>query len=278
MRKLQWNSHFNKETKGFASCHQSTHMKAHTHDFYEIFWGISGSCIHHVNEREQQLHKNDLVLMRPTDAHGTTNLSKQPYRFYNVALSKETFNDLYKRYSFIKDLWPLDSQLPPIYRLNPALAKWLSASVRDIFTYQKDLFTLERFLINLLFELRQEQDSINSNLRGPMWLKKAIRHIQREGDFEYGSRQIAHVSGKSQAHVCRELKKFYNTTPSALLNEIRLDVASMLLTTTTKDILEITHMCSFDNLSYFYRCFKNKMGLTPRQFRIKHLKMVSPID
>ena len=51
------------------------------------------------------------------------------------------------------------------------------------------------------------------------------------------------------------------------LSQVRLNKALELLEESTLSISEISQRCGFNNLTYFHSTFKNKMGVTPTEFR-----------
>jgi AraC family transcriptional regulator, dual regulator of chb operon len=63
----------------------------------------------------------------------------------------------------------------------------------------------------------------------------------------------------SAAHVSRTFKSLVGQTPTGHINQRRLDQASMLLNKTKAEIVDIALDCGFENLSCFYRRFKNAL-------------------
>ncbi|MFR2510835.1 MAG: helix-turn-helix domain-containing protein [Lachnospira eligens] len=51
------------------------------------------------------------------------------------------------------------------------------------------------------------------------------------------------------------------------LNDYRLIIAARILKTTTHPVIIVASDCGFDNISYFNRKFKEKYGVSPREFR-----------
>ncbi len=52
----------------------------------------------------------------------------------------------------------------------------------------------------------------------------------------------------------------------AYLNDYRMSMAEMLLTTTTHSVKEITQMCGFSTASYFGSEFRRSYGSTPKKY------------
>lgn len=70
--------------------------------------------------------------------------------------------------------------------------------------------------------------------------------------------------------LSKEIKKATHYTFKELLQEKRLIKAKELLESTDIPIASVIDQVGYDNVSYFYRIFKNKYNLTPKQFR-EHL-------
>ena len=61
-------------------------------------------------------------------------------------------------------------------------------------------------------------------------------------------------------------------SPSAYTNERRMEYAALMLGSTDTSIENIAHDCGIENLSHFYRLFRARYGVTPRRYRLHHLK------
>lgn len=65
-------------------------------------------------------------------------------------------------------------------------------------------------------------------------------------------------------------KKEMNLSIVDYIHEVRLSAAAKALTEGNDSITEIALACGFKELSYFSRLFKEKYGITPRQYRSSH--------
>lgn len=54
------------------------------------------------------------------------------------------------------------------------------------------------------------------------------------------------------------------------INKVRLEHASMLLTSSDLSVSQISEMCGIFDCNYFSRIFKKQYGLTPREYRKRH--------
>jgi AraC-like DNA-binding protein len=77
---------------------------------------------------------------------------------------------------------------------------------------------------------------------------------------------VAQQIGWSADHLCRVFRQIWNTTPSQLQLEVRMQQARQLLRHEALSVAEIGERCGFDDASHFTRVFKAHSGLTPRQY------------
>lgn len=96
-------------------------------------------------------------------------------------------------------------------------------------------------------------------------LKYIDEHFQNASLYELALR----LNQPSYA-LSKEIKKATNYTFKELLQEKRLIKAKELLENTDIPIASVIDQVGYDNVSYFYRIFKNKYKQTPKQFR-EHL-------
>ena len=71
----------------------------------------------------------------------------------------------------------------------------------------------------------------------------------------------------SPVYFCRFFKNVTGFTFKEYLLHLKIDKAKELLVKTNRAITDISFEAGFDNLSYFYRVFKNYTRLNPKEFR-----------
>lgn len=73
----------------------------------------------------------------------------------------------------------------------------------------------------------------------------------------------------SRNFFCRIFKEILGSTPFEYIIENKMVLAKNLLTTTNISVEQISAICGFDDLTYFYRLFKRSFQTTPTLFREK---------
>lgn len=125
---------------------------------------------------------------------------------------------------------------------------------------------LESLFLELSLELlRSEEDRRGQD--APWWLRRACGAMERGKNLRLGPSRLAELAGKSPEHVIRQMRRYYGTTPTRYVNELRLRRASDLLVDSGRPVLDISYSLGFENPSYFSRLFKEKYGMTPSRFR-----------
>ena len=101
----------------------------------------------------------------------------------------------------------------------------------------------------------------------PDWFLRFYDSLTGREVFSRKTGDIIASTGKSREHVCRIFKEYTGTTLNVYLNELRIEHACAMLTTTYNDIIEIALESDFDNLSTFYHLFRKVKGITPAKYR-----------
>lgn len=87
---------------------------------------------------------------------------------------------------------------------------------------------------------------------------------------------IAQAAFISSYHFSRMFKRNTSLSPHKFLNAIRLRNACRLLLESNLNVAHIGYSCGFSNSDYFVTLFKNKIGLTPSEFRERGIFKFSP--
>ena len=69
---------------------------------------------------------------------------------------------------------------------------------------------------------------------------------------------------KSQFYSC--YRNFFDSTPHADLNLLRLEKAKNLLTNEALPVQQVALLCGFSNLSHFSRYFRKNCGCSPSEW------------
>jgi len=82
---------------------------------------------------------------------------------------------------------------------------------------------------------------------------------------------VAAHAGYSRYHFIRAFKEAYGETPGQYLTHRRIERAEEMLRTANLSVTEICHLVGFSSLGTFSARFKAWTGLTPSEYRAKHV-------
>jgi AraC family transcriptional regulator len=98
-------------------------------------------------------------------------------------------------------------------------------------------------------------------------LSQAIEYINEHLNQNLTLTEIAVEVEMSQYYFCRLFKQSIGMTPHQYLIQQRVERSKQLLKQPETRIIDIAHQCGFANPSHFARCFRQRMGISPQQFR-----------
>jgi AraC-like DNA-binding protein len=98
-------------------------------------------------------------------------------------------------------------------------------------------------------------------------MKQVLKYVENNYMEKITIADIAATVDYSESHFMRYFKETMGISFIGYLKDYRLTVAARLLASSDSSVLDIASEVGFDNLSYFNRAFKQKYGMTPRQFR-----------
>ena len=96
-------------------------------------------------------------------------------------------------------------------------------------------------------------------------LNKAIRYIHERIKEPISICQLAHDLNMSEASFCQSFKKIMGITPKEYVTSLKLTKAKSLLQ--NQNVTEVAYDLGYENISHFITLFRNKYGVTPKQYQ-----------
>lgn len=243
-------------------------FELHYHNYFEFFITISDNVVHIINGHKQLLPAHSLVFVRPGDVHTYT--KEGNFSFINVTFTVDTFEKLSLYFGKSIDQL-LNSKMPPATILddqdfNHVINRLNSLNTIDIHDKQKMQLRMKIILTEILsYFIDSHIEKTNESI--PLWLSELTGFAKEAENINMTLDDMATKTGKSREHISRSFKKHYGITASEFMNEHKLNYCANLLLNTNLSVIDICFECGFQNLSWFYRKFKDKFGITPVDFR-----------
>ena len=241
----------------------------HDHDFFELFWVQNGTLRHHLPDGVETLNEGDIVFLQPGHQHGLQARGDDVI-VVSLTIHPQVIKDLVKRYPHLKGhlFWSKGGPAQAYRDIGQLAALNHDAGVLE--RSRRDKLAAEALLLPLCSDLMIETFPDDT----PGWLRKACRAARDMKVFRDGSAGFVAQTGKSHAHVSREMRKHLGLTPSDYINERRMEAAARILITDDDNVSDIAANCGVPNMSHFHKLFRAAHGLTPLQYRQKYQRQI----
>lgn len=233
---------------------------SHNHDFYEIFIVTQGSLKHERNGREELLDTGWMLFIRKEDVHCFP--SGQQGQILNAAFTEKLYAEVTTlfRTGVREDAVKLEPGICSRYLRQ--FDELMSGEEADNADIRKKVLLIDMFSRFLGTEEERDPEE-------PLWFTAFLKKISRPGVFTGELKEVYRQTDRSPEHIARTFRRFKNMTLGEYLLSLRLQYAGNLLSLSDSPIIEICYETGFQNLSYFYRCFRKQYGVTPLAYR-KH--------
>lgn len=237
----------------------------HSHDFYELFLILNGSCTSVMNEKEFLLNRYDFCILRPDDRHSFCAQSDD-LQLLGLSVKKNEFEKIVAVYNSSFQNAITQPTEPIVFRgcaempmINFIYANFC-ASTGD-YDYKLLLFCLIQIYLKAV---SQKENDLPSHLRF------AMSEIRKREHLKAGVSAFIKLSNYSQSHLSRLMKKYFHTTIQAYILNLKLEAAYNDLILTSIRAEEISEDIGFKSFSHFNKVFKEKYGITPAALRKTH--------
>ena len=248
----------------------------HHHDFFEIFYLISGDVTYTVNSRICKVLPGDVLLISPRQLHQVYIRSDLcPYERYVLWLTPEIIRQLSTQHSdLMQALDPTGDTVVNQLRLKPedqAQIKHLLSQIHQ--ESQAPAYGSELLCTSLITQLLvhinrladQEGDYFEAVSSSSQFISRIIDYINDHYHEPLSLDQLAAQFFVSKYHLSHEFNRQVGTSVYRYIQKKRLQVARQLLAQGHKPS-HIATECGFSDYAGFYRAFTGEYGITPKQY------------
>ena len=124
----------------------------------------------------------------------------------------------------------------------------------------------ELFALLLREEINHDKSRVSQfeGIKRANLIAPALSKIFADYDKRITIDELANLCKISKYHFCRIFKDEMGVTAIQYIMRYRIALAEALLKDEEKNVDEIAYQCGFDDLSYFYRCYKKINGRSPK--------------
>jgi AraC-type DNA-binding domain-containing proteins len=152
-------------------------------------------------------------------------------------------------------------------KINQDMTNCLSKIANTIPKPNRNLeFLLDLYAQELVYNLVQIKGILQVlNLEQENPVNKAIKYMQANFMQSISIRQIASDLNMSETNFSQYFKKITGITPKEYLTGLKLSKAKDMIK--NQNVTEVAFDLGYENISHFISLFKNKYGITPKQYK-----------
>ncbi len=246
----------------------------HLHEFAEILLLVKGHLLHEVNGSHHILPPGSLVFVRPYDVHRLLPVNSERVVFASLTLASSVIRELLD-YLCAPSILRCFNTAPeaPCFQLSPDEARTLMLQMERVSNEQavapETSTLMSRVLAAQLFAgyLLNPAPPAREAPTPPGWLVRLREEAETWEDLKNATRRLHARSPCHPSHLCKSFMRYFDETPTAFLNRLRLRQAVRLLHEPGAKITAVAAELGFESLSHFHRLFKRLYGLTPAHYR-----------
>ena len=247
---------------------KSNHAVSASRDEYIIHFIIAGKGFYSAGGKTWSIEAGQMFLIYPGERIFYCSDENNPWSYLWIGFKGLRVDTLLKKCGFSKSNLVLPAPAPDEYMgCFDNLFKHRALNFSDDLYRESALLKLFAILINLhnqfVFEDHPEETKYSDNI----YVNVAIDYIGQMYMQGIGVSEIAEAIGISRAHLNHVFQKELNISIQKFLIDFRMHKAANLLVSTTMSIREISDQIGYNDQLVFSRAFKNKFGMSPRNYR-----------
>jgi len=253
---------------------------AHEHPQYELNYVTEGEQRMMVNGTLYIQKAGELLLIPPGSIHSSQNYNGKGFTYFcmHFDIDDPLFLSLLARIKQV--LFSADS--PVTQQIEPVLRKLMSSADDEAASTMVQRMKLQSAVFELfghLWEAVSQEavqwftdghekielaHQIRNRLQGLM--SQHFKH-GHESEGHYGIDDIAAELGISSSHCNRVFKQVFGQSPRAVLSQLVLHEAKLLLGNPKLSVQNIAVMLGYKDIAHFSRQFKRWSGMSPSRYR-----------
>lgn len=259
----------------------------HTHDFIELVYVVEGSSVHEMSGMTYELRSGDMFILEPNIYHGYKGSRQKETIVYNLLFKLELLhrelNTLCEIPSFLDFFY-----IAPFLRKNATFyphvmltghhKAFFESHLDSLFREEHEretgyqLVIKTRFIECLVqlsrFYVAHGHQSPTAYYTDEQWIASIVSLIEQHYNKPFSLEQLSRLCGMSIPSFTAKFKAYTEKTFVEYKHGIQIREACRLMETTNGKIAEIAQEVGFEDLSFFYRVFRKKMGIPPLQYRL----------
>ena len=256
------------------------HFPRHTHNYVEVIYMCSGQTIHIVNGDKVILNAGELLFLSQKAVQeiypaGETDVAvnfiilpeffdqalymiggeENLVRTFLVGCLRDAENDIGYLHFRVADVLPIQNLVENL--------------IWTIMNNQQNKRSMNQITMGLLF-LQLMNDTDKVEVGKEHYDQELVLRVYRFVEERYKDGGLSELADELKYDIywlSRHIKKLTGRNYTELVQQKRLSQAQFLLQNTNLSVTDVGLAVGYSNLSYFYRIFREKYGVSPKKWR-----------
>lgn len=253
----------------------------HRHNYVEIMYIVQGSITHYIDGKELVMHKGDVLML---NQHVSHSIKKAGYEdiginfialpeFFEIPLSMLKGQNVLAEFIIgaLRQKDPVSHYLLFALNENTQIENLMENMIESMLHKEENEDIVNQYSMGLVFLYllnHLESLSHNSSMDYKETIVQAVLEYINSDCKNANLTKISKDTNQSMTVLSKMIKSKTGFTFQELLQNKRFLTAEHLLLDTNLTIEEIALDIGYENQSYFFKQFKNRYGVTPRQYRM----------
>lgn len=246
---------------------------AHSHNYYEMYYLVSGEIKYFIGDSIYIVKKGDVVLIPPHVIHKTVPGEDYEHTRILMTIMPDYLEEFLKYDPNLFDFFG-SYIIPSTHRTTGRIENILQSLITEyVEGYDK---IMVKSLLGELFTILKRNADETTKLKEDMQVKRdscsnrilgVVRYINKKYQTDIGLENLAQRFFMSPTYLSRTFKRIMGTTYSDYIRSVRINYSIHLLLNTDANITEIAALAGFNSSNHFCKTFKDCMGISPLKYR-----------
>lgn len=248
----------------------------HEHEFYEVFFFLSGNVSYNIEGRTYLLRPGDILLTDNKDIHRPEIRPGKPYERFVLWINPSYLTQVEKFGSSLTDCFTdASAKKYKLIRPDGGLVAYLKSILEKIIENRdsqefgssilENIYLVE-FMVYLNRAYFATSDLIRKDITENEKINEVVAYINDHIAEELTLDKLADACFISKSYLSHQFKTFTGLTLFQFIIKKRLTVARNMIREGAT-MTEACMQCGFNDYSNFHKAFKKEFGQNPREFK-----------
>lgn len=228
----------------------------HFHDFYELFYFISGSAVYTVEEEYHDLNPGDALLIQPGEHHYVNFKDDSTYERYVLKFPERILPDFVKQKFADRSAFYLEAQKTgSLFSKLDGLYETFSDSGEELYLLFSN--TVAETVLTLCHSVPESKPFLADNKMAPI-----LQYINDHLSVPISIEDLCREFYFSQSYICKEFRTYMKVSIMKYIRSKKIMAAHQHITKGMKPT-KVAEMYGYSDYSTFYRTYLSVMGFPP---------------